>query len=746
MYKIISRAINTRLNKIVNRICSRAQKGFNNVRYTQEVLINVWETIKRCKTNGINGAVMAVDMAKAFDTLSNDFLDKVFRFFGFGPTIRNWLTLLGTNRTACIMLENGTLSRNFNLERGRPQGDNISPNTFNFCIQILIFKLELDPGILGIPADAVNHARLPNIPNNFLFESCRETGKNEGLADDNTSLVMLDLASLTTIKSALAEFGNISGLMCNYDKSVIMPINNADPALIRNIESLGFTIVDSFKLLGLDIKSSLDNSAEIYSGISDNIRRLILFWERFRLTLPGRLSIMKTCLLSQLNYIGCFLPAPDESIDNIQRMIDGFVKKNLPISAERMYLPANLGGIGLINLKIFLQAQHCSWIGRAVKLPIDNWRFDLRSAAPDSNILLIRPCDLNPDTNPILSNFVNSYVSFYGEFCRINGNYKEAYIFSNPAFTRGPDTAQLLDAAFFANPNINAEINNNIRALKFCDCFLGNRLKSINEFRTGGVPLTAACWLRLQTALLSARNKLKKLDDSDNLCESVSTFMSKIVKGSKKFRSVLENQAVKAADPVNLRTVLTFSNLANVPVPPLILLKKCLGLWNSAWIHNDMRNFLYLLRNNGLPLNNRLNAFDPTVSAKCSFCRIVDRDTAPRDSFSHFFYDCQITTRLLQQWCSIFEPPLQFNEPSFRQLYWYGINPAEETGSTPVIFVSDTFKYVLWKFKQRKKIPNFQTFIGEVFFVIQTAASNSQKICRGIAENNLITNFLQARG
>ena len=77
---------------------------------------------------------MAVDMAKAFDTLSNNLLDKVFLYFGFGPTIRNWLTLFGTNRTACIMLENGTLSRNFNLERGRPQGDNISPNKFNFCI------------------------------------------------------------------------------------------------------------------------------------------------------------------------------------------------------------------------------------------------------------------------------------------------------------------------------------------------------------------------------------------------------------------------------------------------------------------------------------------------------------------------------------------------------------------------------------------------------------------------------------
>jgi hypothetical protein len=40
LYKIISRAINMRLNPIVNRICSRAQKGFNDRRFTQECVDN----------------------------------------------------------------------------------------------------------------------------------------------------------------------------------------------------------------------------------------------------------------------------------------------------------------------------------------------------------------------------------------------------------------------------------------------------------------------------------------------------------------------------------------------------------------------------------------------------------------------------------------------------------------------------------------------------------------------------------
>ena len=79
--------------------------------------------------------------------------------------MKKWLSLLGTNRRACtsIMLEDGTLSGNFNLERGQPQSDNLSPITFNFYVQILIFKLELDNSILGIPNNIMERVCLPNL-------------------------------------------------------------------------------------------------------------------------------------------------------------------------------------------------------------------------------------------------------------------------------------------------------------------------------------------------------------------------------------------------------------------------------------------------------------------------------------------------------------------------------------------------------------------------------------------------------
>jgi hypothetical protein len=264
-YKIISRAINTRLNRYVNRICSRAQKGYNCSRYTQEALINVWEHIKYCQANNINGAIVAIDMAKAFDTLSHDFVDLTYKFFNLGPVIRRWLNLLGNNRTACINFNKDCSSPHFQLGRGRPQGDNISPNTFNFSDQILIFKIELDPQVLPVPRAA------PVIINNnnefFRLEANRNTCKNESLADDNTTLTICDRGSLTRIKKILTDFGDISGLRCNFDKSCIMTTNIPRPEDIDLIQEIGFRCVDTFKLLGTDICRNLNNVDNIFENI-----------------------------------------------------------------------------------------------------------------------------------------------------------------------------------------------------------------------------------------------------------------------------------------------------------------------------------------------------------------------------------------------------------------------------------------------------------------------------------------------
>ncbi len=144
MYKIISRAINNRLSTVVNRICSRAQKGFNDSRFTQECLINVLETIRHCNNNNISGAVVAVDMAKAFDTLSHGFMNEVFRFLNFGPNLIRWLRLYGENRTACIILDNNEYSKSFYVSEFGKVAVTSRQAESSFFRALALLKLEVD--------------------------------------------------------------------------------------------------------------------------------------------------------------------------------------------------------------------------------------------------------------------------------------------------------------------------------------------------------------------------------------------------------------------------------------------------------------------------------------------------------------------------------------------------------------------------------------------------------------------------
>jgi hypothetical protein len=213
-YKIISRLINTRLQKVCNRVLSRAQKGFTKTRQIQEVIINCVETMEYCKKHSIKGVLASIDQTKAFDSVSHSYMLKVYDFFGFGERIVNWLTAIGTCRTACIRLEDGTLSANFDLGKGHAQGDSPSPLLYNLAAQIQIFKLELDPAI-----DRINRP-LPRVELNAIAQNLGQqvdkqegqgqTSTNESFADDSSNLLIFNLQSLCTLKTILTNFRKLS--------------------------------------------------------------------------------------------------------------------------------------------------------------------------------------------------------------------------------------------------------------------------------------------------------------------------------------------------------------------------------------------------------------------------------------------------------------------------------------------------------------------------------------------------------
>jgi hypothetical protein len=745
VYKILSRALNNRLNKVVNRICSRAQKGFNDSRYTQEVLINVIETIAYCNTNNVGGGVIAVDMAKAFDTLSHGFMNEVFRFLNFGPNLIRWLKLYGENRTACIILDNSEYSKSFPLERSRAQGDNISPNTFNFADQILIWKIELDPMIAGV----WQNFQIPqeinlNDTSFFACESNRETGKNESMADDNTTLALMTTDNLARLRAILDDFGDISGLRCNYDKTCILKVG---PVPEVPIDLHGFVCTDSITLLGMEVKNVLSNQDEIFLGIREKILSIVRFWDLFRLSLPGRISVIKTLILPQLNYLGCILKPSTPVLEELQSICDNFALKGLRVAENRLYLPANLGGLGLMHLGTYLDAQRIVWIVRAAKKNIDNWRVDLKNLSPDGDVSRIRKTDVGTVRHPILHNIVTSFEKLVESHAKINGNYKIAYIFENRAFTWGGDN-RLLDKVFFGADFYNRH-KARIRNLRFADCYSNGNFKTLRQFVEMGLPLSMNTWLLLRGALSKAKNNYRKEDPLlEAKEESLLAFLTKQKKGSKKIRKVLDSETINQSQPNTLRIVESFARITLTAVPNTNVLKNVLSVWNFFCFSNDFREFLFKQRNNTLGVGARVAHFDDNVDERCTFCRLLYPGTNTREDFIHIFRTCPITVGLIQNLIRRLRLTVPIPgpnpDPYFDNLYWYGTDGNESSLACLIFF--DLFRYCLWKFKTRRKLPRILELTDILLSMLGTILAVKPKLRITFFNTRLIANVLQALG
>ncbi len=126
------------------------------------------------------------------------------------------MTVLSTNRRACIVLENGVKTGFFDLERGNAQGDTLSPFLLNLGYQVLLMKLKLDLQIEGLidPVELLESHPLPPSP---APEVSLTPPKANALADNATLLVKMEVGTLMVIRNILQAFEHLSGLGCNVD-------------------------------------------------------------------------------------------------------------------------------------------------------------------------------------------------------------------------------------------------------------------------------------------------------------------------------------------------------------------------------------------------------------------------------------------------------------------------------------------------------------------------------------------------
>jgi len=741
MYKILSRVVNNRLKSVINRFTSRVQKGFTNHRYIQEVLINVCEKISHCNNGNIGGALLSVDQSRAFDTISHKYMEQVFKFFGFGPEFINIMNTIGTGRTASIIFEDGSLSKPFDLESGRPQGDGPSPLQYNMGEEILLLKIELDPEI----ASVFQHQLLPRfaldlVPDpkrggvdadyndHFSQESTRETDKADSFADDNSSTTLANFRSLSRLNEVVFNFGNFSGLKSNAEKTTLLQIGNVNP-LSQEIIGLGFNSVQEVVLLGMTINRDLSALLEHFTETRGKVLRIREYWERFNLSLPGRISVCKTFMLSQIGYLGCIITPTEAQFKALQKELDEFCLGPLRIAKKKLYLPVNEGGLGLINLKDYITALQCSWVKRVTQHWCDNWRYDIMEKCY-GNPCLINGNTFNDTENPILSNIGKSFGKFKNEYYKKDKNYLKAFIFKNPMFQRSRDDNGILDEVFFGR-NTGYDEFCKIAKIKFEDLFVRGGPKSLFETnREFGINLSLVTYMRLHEALEFYKNK--KSNEVAGPAVSIKFFMKTFTRGSKPFRRILCFNEFNKHKIERVHTVMSFFEITGLPVPDPSYLKKCWGFWNKSYLGNKCREFLFKFYNNILGTNDRVAKFVQGRNPECTLCEI-NNEPRPRqaESFYHVFFACPHSSKIQDAVEKKFFPELNNVDAVKKKTFWFTFGLPSNRGTEYNEFVSAvvaTTNYFIWTAKLQKNCLSSEIILLDLDWKIRKMLSASKKL------------------
>jgi hypothetical protein len=541
-----------------------------------------------------------------------------------------------------------------------------------------------------------------------INEDWGESGKVEAFADDTTPTGKLTPNAIQYIKQSLTDFANISGLKCNVEKSQIM-ITGTDAPTPDYILDSGFQTVNKVKILGFDISKDHKDLQSNFETCINKIRNIITFWQRFRLSLSGRINVAKSLLLSQLTFHGSIILPSSEQLNIISELINNFISSGLKISKKAITVSTAKGGTGFPDLTEFLLSLQCAWTKRAVQNTTDCWRLEL-NLKTGMKPYAADPEVLDPVVNPILKVMTTSFHKFNKSYLLRNSNFFNSEVKNNPLIFENLRTKIPVNRDFFNNMNVNDGILSTLKVRDFFNIDL--TFQTINEIdRILGTNLSRENYICLKKIFTGSLNWVEKNKIETRTPEpiSVKDFLLRFKKGSKPFRKVMENLRFSGIRNSRNNKIKKFFSLTELNV----ISESELDLFNSEWTKNcyptKTKDFIYKYRNNLLGLNTRVSHFNAQVDRTCTFChseQAASRLIGPlhEETFFHLFFSCSVTQKCLDSLFRVFLHDIKWTESMKKKFIFLGVNPLTGIIDNPFInALSVQINFFIWECKLQKK-------------------------------------------
>ena len=296
--------------------------------------------------------LLKIDIAKAFDTVSWEFLLELLRHLGLVVRWRDCIAaLLFTTSTSVII--NGKDTQRIRLPRGLHQGDPLSP---------LLFVIVME-ALAALFATTVQRGELSPLANVHL------PLRGSLYADDAVIFFHPSRRDAVTINFVLKLMGEASGLVSNLLKSSLTPIHCSDAQVDEVTDVLSCPVkLLPIVYLGLPLSVRKPTKEQI-QPMMDRLAKSLAGWKPKLLSPDARLTLIKHVLMALSLYFMSVLELPVWAINEIEKKCRGFLWKGDEEAAgscslvawDKLCRPFEYGGLGIKNLCLMGIALRARW-------------------------------------------------------------------------------------------------------------------------------------------------------------------------------------------------------------------------------------------------------------------------------------------------------------------------------------------------------------------------------------------------
>jgi hypothetical protein len=419
-------------------------------------------------------------------------------------------------------------------------------------------------------------------------------------------------------------------------------------------------------------------------------------------------------------------------------LINGFVRGGLNIANSRMDTKLSEGGLGMINVKLYITGIQAAWFKKINGQCIDNWRGDIFRLT-NGNIFAIDPVELTNLGSGLVAGIAESYCKISAAHIRKDNNILESFMANNPLLNRLETNGTVLQILRNNVPRISDDV---IFELKVKDFWQGG-IKTLDQICTStGQNISLVTYMRLNRILSLGCGRIERGPDPVPVPVTITKLFAGKTKGSKKIRKVLEDDNVRPIQ--TLRQVTTFFRLIEIPVPENKALNKIYGGWGLNFFPNKTRDFVFKFYNNILGLNTRIAHFADNQTRNCGLCsravggpvpvpdQAPDPDLVPApETFSHLFYQCPMTTNLRTQLTNnCMQSVIDFNEIE-KKMFWFSGYLDRNTEYFLGTFALVTYiNEYIWECKLKKVRMSLPSLLNELDIAMPLALKASRKMLR----------------